>query len=120
MNLAERGAVMSKGEASAKRVIALAYFHRYGWIATMIGLALIKPKLALYSVSICAIAFSLWSLIGYKLKWRHIYCSFQNAYHKTMTPHSIHWSQIKKSDAYGVPLIFLVLGIGLLIASILG
>lgn len=110
---------MSKGEASAKRIIALAYFHRYGWIGAMTGLVLIMPMLTLYIVSISFILFSLWSLIGYKLKWRHIYCSFQNAYHKTMTPYSIRWGQIKKSDAYGCPLIFLVLGLALLIISIL-
>lgn len=110
---------MSKGESSAKRIIALAYFHRYGWIAAMTGLILIMPKLVFYTVSVCFILFSLWSFIGYKLKWKHIYCSFQNAYHKTMTPHSIRWGQIKKSDAYGCPLIFGAFGLALLIISIL-
>ena len=57
------------------------------------------------------IGFSIWSLIGYKCKWRHIYCSYQNAYHEKMTPHSIRWHKIRKSDALGVPLIFLVFGI---------
>lgn len=110
---------MSKGEASAKRVIALAYFHRYGWIATMAGLVLITPKLTPYIVSICAILFSLWTFFGYKLKWRHIYCSFQNAHRKTMTPYSIRWGQIKKSDVYGCSISFLVFGLMFLIVSIL-
>ena len=29
------GIVMSKMDLTEKKVIALAYFHRYGWIATM-------------------------------------------------------------------------------------
>ena len=62
---------MSKGGTSAKGVVALAYFHRYGWIATMMVLVMIMPELMLYTLGICFILFSLWTLIGYKLKWRH-------------------------------------------------
>lgn len=110
---------MSKGEASAKRIIALAYFHRYGWIATMTGLVLIMPQLAFYIIGISFILFSLWTIFGYKLKWRHIYCSLQNAYRKTMTPHSIRWGQIKKSDVYVSAVLFLILGLMLLIIILL-
>ena len=110
---------MSKGETSAKGVVALAYFHRYGWIATMVVLVTIMLKLAIYIIGISFILFSLWTLIGYKLKWRHIYCSLQNAYHKKMTPCSIHWSEIKKSDIYVSSVLFLILGLILLIINIL-
>ncbi len=110
---------MSKWETSAKRVIMLAYFHRYGWIAIMTGLFFILPKYALLIVSLCFIITSLWSLVGYKLKWRHIYCSFQNAHRKDMTPHHICWSHIKKSEAYGEPLIFFVLGVTLFVVMML-
>ncbi len=113
---------MSKSDTTAKKIIILAYFHRYGWIAAMlgcIGCIAIWPEQMLYSLSISAIAFSIWSFVGYKLKWRHIYCSFQNAYREKMTPHSTRWSQIKKSDAYGVPLIFLIIGLMLLCVGII-
>ena len=36
------------------------------------------------------------------------------AYHQKMTPNSIQWHKIKKSDAYGVPSIFLIIGLALL------
>ena len=104
---------MSKGTAKEKRIIALAYFHRYGWIAIMTGLILLIPQYTLLIVSLCFIAISLWSLIGYKLKWKHIYCSHQNAHRKDMTPHHICWTHIKKSEAYGGPLIFLIMGVAL-------
>ena len=110
---------MSKGKTSAKIVVTLAYFHRYGWLATMMVPIMIMPKLMPYTVGICLILFSLWTLIGYKLKWRHIYCSFQNAYHKKMTPYSINWSEIKKSDIYVIFVLFLILGLMILITSIL-
>ena len=117
--LVEGIVIMSKGEASAKRIMALAYFHRYGWIALMVGLIIFMPKHVFLIVSLCFILNSLWSLIGYKLKWRHIYCSFQNAHRKDMTPHHICWSHIKKSEAYGVPLLFFALGVALFVIMIL-
>ena len=110
---------MSKGKMAAKGVVALAYFHRYGWIATMVVLVTIMLKLAIYIIGISFILFSLWTLIGYKLKWRHIYCSLQDAYHTKMTPHSIHWSQIQKSDIFVSSVLFLILGLVFLIMSIL-
>ena len=102
---------MSKGTAKEKRIIALAYFHRYGWIAIMLACIAIWNEQIFYILGAGCIGFSIWSLIGYKCKWRHIYCSYQNAYYEKMTPHSIRWHKIKKSDALGVPLIFLVFGI---------
>ena len=54
---------------------------------------------------------SIWTLVGYKLKWKHIFCSYQNTYHCKMTPGAIDWDWIEKKDAYGVPLIFLVIAL---------
>ena len=110
---------MSKGTESAKKIITLSYFHRYGWIILMAGLSLIIPKLTLYIVSSGFIIFSLWSLLGYKLKWRHVYCSFQNTHRKPMTPHNICWSKIKKIEAYGGPCIFFILGLAMICVAIL-
>ena len=98
--------------------MALAYFHRYGWIAVMVlGITIWKEQMGLI-VSGSAILFSVWSFVGYRCKWKHIFCSYQNAYHQKMTPHNIRWHLVKKSDAYGVPLVFLILGIAMLWVSI--
>lgn len=70
---------------------------------------------SLYVAGSIVIVFSIWSLLGYLLKWKHIFCSFQNAYHMPMTPNKINWSIIRKSDAYGIPAIFFILGLGLII-----
>ena len=110
---------MGKMDATAKKVMALAYFHRYGWIAAILMCVAIWPEQLMYVLSIGPILFSAWSLIGYKCKWKHIYCSFQNAYRQKMTPHCVRWHQVKKSDAYGIPLLFLVLGLAMLILAIL-
>lgn len=110
---------MSTYSKTQRRVIALAYFHRYGWLVAMMGCIALWPLYMLYIMGVSMIVFSIWSLVGYRRKWRHIYCSYQNAYHKEMTPHSVRWHQIKKSDAYGIPLIFLIMGFATLCIAIL-
>ena len=95
----------------ASKIITLAYLHRYGWIIIMLVCIAIWIEQIFYILGAGCIGFSVWSLIGYQLKWRHIYCSYQNAYREKMTPYSIQWHKIKKSDAIGVPFIFLFIGI---------
>ena len=59
-------------------------------------------------------------LLGYLLKWKHVYCAYQNAYHQDMTPDMVNWRKVRKSDAYGVPIIFIVLGIACVAAAVFG
>lgn len=109
---------MSKGSAKEKRIMVLAYFHRYGWIVTMMVCAAIWLEQMIYILSVGCLGFSVWSFVGYKNKWKHIYCSFQDAYHQKMTPNNIQWHKIKKSDAYGVSLLFFFFGLALLMVII--
>ena len=62
---------------------------------------------------------ALYGLIGYKLHWKHIYCSYQKAYRKEMTPDKINWGWVKKTDAYGVPIIFCILGEACIVCHLL-
>lgn len=94
-------------------IIALAYFHRYGWLAVMFALVLILRE-TLYVFAASTIVYAVWTFVGYKCGWRHIFCSYQNAYHTKMTPERVDWDWIEKNDAYGVPLIFLILGLACL------
>ena len=105
---------MSKGTAKENVIIALAYFHRYGWIVAMMICIVVWLQQSICIISAGCIAFSFWSLFGYKNKWKHIYCSYQDAYHQKMSPNNIQWHKIKKSDAYGVPLMFFIIGLALL------
>ena len=109
---------MRKENKDKSRIIALAYFHRYGWIAVMmVCIAIWFNKIGAI-LSIGSLIFSAWSFVGYKNKWAHIYCSYQNVNHLKMTPDNIQWHKIKKSDAYGIPSVFLILGLLSLIATV--
>lgn len=69
------------------------------------------------TVGVSCIAYSIWTLLGYFLNWKHIFCSFQNANHQSMTPNRISWDIIKKSDIFGLPILFFIFGIGAIIAQ---
>lgn len=101
------------------RIIALAYLHRYAPVLAFLILpacirfGIIKTRDGCYIYyGISCIVFGLWSLIGYLLRWRHIYCSDQDSGHNKMTPEDINWSKVSKVDAYGEPIFFFIMGIG--------
>ena len=110
---------MSRNDKTYNKIIALAYFHRYGWKAVMLGLAFLSEKGFFFVFSFGCIAYAVWTFIGYKRMWRHILCSFQNAYRERMTPYNASWGRIKKSDIYGTFVIYLVLGLACLYCAIL-
>ena len=100
-------------------IIALAYLHRYGWIVIMLGLAYLFHEARYYILMVSSILYSIWTFLGYRLKWKHIFCSYQNANRKKMTPNAINWNWVDKKDAYGVPLFFLLAGVAGSILAIL-
>ena len=101
---------MSKHSKRENRIIALAYLHGYGLLIVVLCAAIFS-RLRYLIFGIGSLLYAIWSLVGYKCRWKHIFCSYQNAYHKSMTPNNIRWDWVKKSDAYGLPIIFFILGV---------
>ncbi len=104
-----------KNQNNNNFIIAMAYFSRYYVIVSVfLGLVFQKEILA----GLVMIAFAIHWFVGYKLKWQHIYCAYQNAYHEKMTPDSANWSHLKKSDMYGLPALFFIMGLALILVMI--
>ncbi|MBO5129512.1 MAG: hypothetical protein J6B95_04100 [Oscillospiraceae bacterium] len=99
----------------------LAYAHRYLFPNLVIFLPILSgsKETALFYMGIGLVLLALYNLIGYTLRWKHIFCSYQNAYHQKMTPEHTNWNFIKKSDAYGIPLFFGGLGLIIIIRHFL-
>ena len=101
-------------------IIALALSHRYLWPLLIVFVPLLIGGMNLFLwMGILLILFAAHTFIGYKLQWKHIFCSYQNTYRKEMTPDNIRWGMVKKSDAYGVPIIFGVLGVACIVCHFL-
>ena len=102
-------------------IILLAYLHRYVYPLLVVVLPLLaesKMNAVLY-MGIAFILIALYDFLGFKFRWIHIFCSYQNAYHQRMTPDQILWSKIKKTDAYGVPAVFSLVGLAMLLCHVL-
>ena len=104
-----------KHALNATVVILLAYVNRYLYpLLILLILSFGKLESNYTPAAISILVFSAYELIGYLCKWKHIFCSFQNAYHQKMTPNHIDWDKVSKIDAYAIPGFFAVCGILLL------
>ncbi len=110
---------MSKYGKKEKAIIALAYLHGCGWIFIMLALICICPMGTLWFISAGFLSNAIWTFVGYRRRWKHIFCSFQAAHRLSMTPKNIRWGWVKKFDAYVMPIIELVVGLAFLCMAIL-
>ena len=110
---------MSKHSKKESSIVTFAYLHRYGLFLLTVICAVVFSQVKFLVLGIASSIYAIWSFIGYRCRWKHIFCSYQSLYHKRMTPNKIKWDFIKKSDAYGLPIIFGVLGLGCLLCHIL-
>ena len=104
--------------AKKEWILFLALMHRYGFpvLAVLVPMGLRKwlgfPLML--CMGMCFLGMAVYDCLGYKLRWKHWYCSYQHAYHQKMTPDRVQWHTVKKTDAYGIPLVWAVLGIAML------
>lgn len=93
-------------------IIILAYANRYLYpLLILFVMAFGRVTSNFVPTGISILVFAAYQLIGYLCRWKHIFCSFQNAYHQKMTPNRIDWDIISKVDAYCIPCFFAILGI---------
>ncbi len=109
----------------SKRVMILAGLLRYGFPIGVLVLTLIVGKVTgsrratMAALGAGCLILGLYELLGYLLKWKHFYCAYQNSYHQDMMPDMVDWGKVRKSDAYGVPAIFITLGIACLFVALI-
>lgn len=96
-------------------VIFLAYMHRYGWIIPVLVICFFVG--VPITLGVFCFLYSLWSFFGYIFRWKHIYCSYQELCHCKMTPYKIDWSTMRKIDAYGFPIMFMICAIGMFVIA---
>lgn len=110
-----------KRRYNRKLIIALAYFDRFLLPMLMvfvpIGLVPLHESGKLFALTFggATVLFALYLLMGYLFRWTHYFCSIQSAYHIPMPPENVDWGFVKKSDAYGIPAIFAVPGIVMIV-----
>ena len=105
--------------ASATHIRLLAYAHRYAFpvLAILLPVLLARSKTqALLGMGIGLTFYGVYTLLGYRLRWKHIYCSWQDVAHQKMTPANIQWKNVRKVDLYGLSAV--CIGFGLLVVVV--
>ncbi len=113
---------MRKVEKSDAFVIMLAYLHRYGIPILILAVPLCFVRIKngyLLGVGMGFVGEAVYSCVGYALKWKHIYCSWQNAHRRKMTPRQIDWNTFKKSEIYGSAVVFGIIGVVMVLVAVL-
>ncbi len=102
---------MRKGSKTG--ILFLAYFLRYGYIALMLIAACIfgDGREVFLCIGIGLVLTGVHYLLGYLLRWRHVFCAWQEAGRQKMTPFYNDWDEITKKEAYGLPAVCVVAGI---------
>ena len=113
---------MSKLQDRNQRVRALALFCRYGIIVVIVtGLVLCMKLRRNYLLLIMGVGFLLlaaWNTTGYFLRWRHVYCAWQNAKKQRMTPNDIRWGTVDKREYIICVAMDAVMGVALIVAQL--
>jgi hypothetical protein len=103
-----------------KRILALAYFFRYGYIGSMIVISFLVQILGLNEFSkviigVFVLLYGVYMLVGLRFKFVHVYCGLQSAYYQKMTPHRpFEFTQKMKRDLKYIGIFFVIGGIVLL------
>jgi hypothetical protein len=97
-------------------IVALVVARRYLWPVLAVWVSpVIGGKNTFLWMGILIILLEAYTFIGYKLRWKHMFCYYQKIHRKEMTPDNIRWGIVKKSDVYGETITFGVLGVACIV-----
>ncbi|MGD9909888.1 MAG: hypothetical protein AB7U79_04685 [Candidatus Izemoplasmatales bacterium] len=108
-----------------KRTIIFSYLIQYGLLSLIAIIPLLYLALShasaipLYTLGIGLFFYGFYLMLGVLKKWRHVFCVFQSFSRKKRTPNEIYWNTLAKTDVYGIPLIFMILGFVTILAHFL-
>lgn len=104
-----------KKQSRDMTVVTMAYLHHHVYMILLVGVSLlIGGSDCILSLGLGFLFYAVYTLVGYKLRWKHIYCSFSiphRARKWKMKTNNYNWKSISKVDVYGVSIMFGLFGI---------
>ena len=79
-----------------------------------------RSRLAvMLSLGLGIICLGIYEIIGYRLRFRHIYCANQNLHRRKMTPDDCDWDTFPKSEGYGLPTLEIFFGMVIIVVGLI-
>ena len=104
-----------------KKYLRIAKFNRGYIIYILILISVViaqvmgELKLALLFMGISCFVYGLYLLLGYLMKWKSMFCTYQYIYHRELTPENPDWSTLPKFAPVIGPICYAVLGAALIV-----
>ena len=120
-----RPAPSAMSEQEQNRIKLAAWLLRYPIPYLLIiqgflwALAFHSKKAMVIGMGVGIICYGLYMLIGFHLKWCHVFCWWQNVAHQKMTPDHCNWNNINRSEGYGLPFFLITFGVVITVVGIL-
>ena len=95
----------------APKEVHFANLYRYFFLPVLVIVALFWRGQTLLVMGTGFIAFALYTFIGYKCRWKHLYLAFQEMQRSKMTPNNIQWNTIKTGNVLKFPILFSITGV---------
>ena len=103
--------VKSTAPQKTDPAVHIANVYRYFFLPVLVLVALFWRGQTLLVMGSGFIAFALYTFIGYKCQWKHIYLAVQELQKQKMTPNHIQWNTIKIGTVLKFPILFGITGI---------
>ena len=102
----------------SNKILWMANIHRYLYLPVLVLVSLIWKSNTLLCMGAGFLLFAVYTFIGFKCRWTHIYCSFQSMQKQRMTPGNVNWNTILLSTVYKMPTAFGILGLVMVIYQV--
>ena len=92
------------------KAVHIANVYHYFFLPILVLVSLFWRGQTLLCMGTGFLVFALYTLIGYKCQWKHIYLAFQEMQKQKMTPNKIQWNTIEPVRVLKFPVLFGILG----------
>ena len=111
MTMSKKNKAPKAAPEKTPKEVHFANIYRYFFLPVLVIVALFWRGQTLLVMGSGFIAFALYTFIGYKCQWKHLYLAFQEMQRSKMTPNHIQWNTIKTGTVLKFPILFGITGV---------